>query len=171
MATIIIHQLTKKSMSHPVTEIKTSHDNKLDHVSRHLAITERILKGTCLTDHPHHQGHVGAVGNRNAHTIGIATHTDSPRAVPVTCSQSSAIDGSHTSIHIYLDVPAHVVVIHGTHTNLVNDVQIAGEIVVVSVDSGTVVCHQIKELISFAVDFVAEREASGIEHLENTVLD
>ena len=40
-----------------------------------------------------------------------------------------------------------------------------------SVDCGTLVGDEIEDCISLTVDLVAEREASGVEHLKNAVLD
>lgn len=73
-ATYTCSLLTDDSMSHSVSEIETTHHHKLDHGRLEPLIREGIYHREILTENPHDQVQLIAVGDGHTNTIQAPPH-------------------------------------------------------------------------------------------------
>lgn len=61
-------------------------------------------------------------------------------------------------VHIYLDVDAPAAVVDCSYSHLVDDVEVAGEESVMSINAGALIRHKVEPLSLLAVYLIAQRK-------------
>lgn len=158
--------LTKKPVSIS-TKVQSSHHHKFDHLSSQVSTRVIwIIKCTHLAYDPHDKGELIAIWNRNTDSVVISFDANPVHGVFLHQVEGSTIHYSAALIHVHANVDTLVEVIHGPHTDLVDDVQALTQGNILGINSSTLVRDQIKPLIRLSMDLIAEGDLGQVEGAE-----
>ena len=132
-------------------EVQATGNDKLDHSCSKLLLGKGVCESIVLADCPHHKGATKvAIWNTDADTIRVATYKYPMRSV--VCGQHYPINGSRTSLKIHRNVFALSIIIDSSNSNDVYSIQVICHCKVVCIHRHTLISHQVKVFVSFAMN-------------------
>ena len=151
-------------MSSPVVQVESPHHHKLEHAHIEDAMVLWVQDPVVLTNHPQDERNVRTVGKGQADAVVVAFDRDA--AGRILASQGNIVYRSRTLVDLHANADALAVPVHRPHSNCINDIDGSGEELVVGIDAGTGVCHQVKPFSRLSVNFIAQGESLHVQNLE-----
>ena len=147
-------------MSHVVATVQASHNGELyfvcsDHIDRRSSRPEDA-KLLLLAAHPHHQRRVAGVWNGDTDPAAAEADANVDSVPGIAARLNSVHSGRAPALDANSDLHATALPVHGADGYLVDDVQLAVETDVLSIDGGASVRDQVEPGVALSVHFVAE---------------
>lgn len=150
--------LTQQTMGISVSKIEPSHNNNLDHPGGDRPPVEWIVQFASLAEDPYHETEIIAIGYGHPHTFGVAPHSNTFEAVATAWVDGTTINHSRATVQINRDVPAlrSGPSPNSSYTNPVNYIQVSGDVDIVDIHGGTVICHKVEIFSWSTVNLIAQ---------------
>ena len=141
-----------------VSKVEPSHDYNLYHPGGDRPPIKWIVKIASLAEDPDNETEIIAIGYSHPHAVGVASHSNTFKAVAAARVNRTAINHSRTAIQIDGDVPAlwPWPRPNSSDANPVDYIQVSGDVDIVRIHGGTVIRHKVEIFSGSTVNLIAQ---------------